>query len=66
VRTSAPARRPGRRICLERGQDSGADEPRGLRVDDDVPAKQNAEDDLPRHPGRIVRADGGGSVTPGL
>jgi hypothetical protein len=29
---------------------------RGLRVDDDVPAEQNATDDLPGMRGRIVRA----------
>jgi len=58
--TSAPARRPGRRIRLERGLDGGGDEPRGLRVDDDVPAEQNAADDLPGMQGRIVQADGGG------
>ncbi len=57
--TSAPARRPGRRTRLERGLDGG-DEPRGLRVDDDVEAEQNGADDLPGMRGRIVRADGGG------
>ena len=57
---SAPARRPGRRTRLERGLDGGGDEPRGLRVDDDVPAEQNAADDLPGMRGRVVRADGGG------
>ena len=57
---SAPARWPGRRTRLERGLDGGGDEPRGLRVDDDVPAEQNAADDLPGMRGRIVRADGGG------
>ena len=59
--TSALARRPGRRTArLERGLDGGGDEPRGLRVDDDVPAEQNAADDLPGMRGRVVRADGGG------
>ena len=57
---SAPARWPGRRTRLERGLDGGGDEPRSLRVDDDVPAEQNAADDLPGMRGRIVRADGGG------
>ena len=32
----------------------------GLRVDDDVPAEQNAADDMPGMRGRIVRADGDG------
>jgi hypothetical protein len=58
--TSARARRPGRRTRLERGLDSGGDEPRGLRVDDDVPAEQNAADDPSGMQGRITRADGGG------
>ena len=58
--TSAPARRPGRRTGLERGLDGGGDELRGLRVDDDVPAEQNAVDDLPGMRERVVRADGRG------
>ena len=57
--TSAPPRRPGRCTRLERGLDGGGDEPCGLRVDDDVPAEQNAADDLPGVRGRVVRADGG-------
>jgi hypothetical protein len=58
--TPAPARRPGGRTGLERGLDGSGDEPRGLRVDDDVPAEQNAADDLPGMRGRVVRAAGGG------
>ena len=58
--TRAPGLPPGRRTGLERGLDGGGDEPRGLRVDDDVPAEQNAADDLPGMRGRVVRADGGG------
>jgi hypothetical protein len=58
--TSAPARRPGRRTRLERGLDGGGDESRGLLIDDDVPAEQNAADDLPGMRGRVMRADGGG------
>jgi hypothetical protein len=58
--TRAPARRPGRRTRLERGLDDGGDELRGLRVYDDVPAEQNAADDLPGMRGRVMRADGGG------
>ncbi len=58
--TSAPARRPGRRTRLERGLDGVGDESRGLFVDDDVPAEQNAADDLPGIRGRVMRADGGG------
>jgi len=58
--TPAPARRPGRRTRLERGLDGGGGEPRGLRVDDDVPAEQNAADDLPGMRGLVVRADGDG------
>jgi len=45
---------------LERGLDGGRDELRGLRVDDDVPAEQNAADHLPGVRGRVVRAGGGG------
>jgi len=56
---SAPARRPGRRARLERSLDGGSDELRGFRVDDDVPAEQNAADDLPGMRRRVVRADGG-------
>jgi hypothetical protein len=51
---------------LERGLDSGGDELRGLRIDDDVPAEQNAADDLPDVRGRVVRADGGGAGTGGI
>ena len=40
---SVPARRPGRRI----GLDGAGDDLRGLRFDNDVPAEQNAADDLP-------------------
>jgi hypothetical protein len=40
--------------------DGSGDELRGLRVDDDVPAEQNATYDLPGMRGRIVRAYGGG------
>jgi hypothetical protein len=58
--TPAPAQRPGRRAGLERGLDSRSDELRGLRVDDDVPAEQNAADDLPGVRERVVRADGSG------
>ena len=32
------------------------DEPRGLRVDDDVPAEQHAADDLPGMRRHVVRA----------
>jgi hypothetical protein len=39
--------------------DGGDDEPRGLHVDDDVPAEQNAPDRLLGMRGRVVRADGG-------
>ena len=54
-KTPNPARRPGRRTGLERGLDRGRDELRGLRIDDDVPAEQNAADDLPgvRGPRRV-------------
>ena len=45
---------------LERGLDGGRDEPRGLGIDDDVPAVQNAADDLPGVRRRVARADGGG------
>ena len=58
--TRAPARRPGRRTRLERGLDGVGDESRGLLVDDDVPAEQDAADDLPGIRGRVMRADGGG------
>ena len=64
--TRAPARRPGRRTSPQRGLDGGRDELRGLRVDDDVPAEQNAADHLPDVPGRVVRADGGGRGTGGI
>ena len=60
--TRAPARRPGTRTGLERGLDGGGDELRGLRVDDDVPAEENAADDLPGVRGRVVRV--GGYVSP--
>jgi len=62
----SPARRPGRRADLERGLDGGRDEPRGLRVDDDVPAEQNVADDLPGVRGHVVRADSGGAETGGI
>ena len=61
-----PARRPGRRTGLERGPDGGRDEPRGLRVDDDVPAKQHAADHLCGEPGRVVRTDSGSGGTGGI
>jgi hypothetical protein len=61
ARTRRPRRRPGGRAGLERGLDGGGDELRGLRVDDDVPAEQNAADDLPGMRRRIVRADGDGA-----
>ncbi len=48
---------------LEHGLDGSGDELRGLRVDDDVPAEQNAADYLPGVPGRVVRADDGGRGT---
>jgi hypothetical protein len=48
---------------LERGLDGGRDELRGLRVDDDVLAEQNAADHLPGVPGRVARAGRGGSGT---
>jgi hypothetical protein len=51
---------------LERGLDGGRDELRSLRVDDDVPAEQNAADDLPGVRGRVVRAYGGGGGTGGI
>jgi len=50
----------GKGFHLERGLDGGGDEPRGFRVDDDVPAEQDAADDLPGMQERIVRANGGG------
>jgi anti-sigma B factor antagonist len=68
---ATPARRPGRRTGLQRGLDGGRDELRGLRVDDDVPAEQNAADDLPGMRGASsgpMAAAGpvaSGSVTPG-
>ena len=48
----AVSRPPGGRTGLERRLDGGGHELRGLRVDDDVPAKQHAADDLPGVPGR--------------
>ena len=60
--TPTSARRPGRRIGLERRLDGGRDELRGLRVDDDVPAEQHTADDLPGMPGHILRV--GGQVSP--
>jgi hypothetical protein len=59
--TRAPAQRPGRRTGSECGLDGGRDELRGLRVDDDVPAEQNAADHLPGVPG-----GGGGTGGIGL
>ena len=59
---SAARAGPGLGVSLERGLDGGRDELRGLRVDDDVPAEQNAADDLPGMRGRVVRADGGGGT----
>jgi len=53
----ASAGQPGR-TGLECGLDGGRDEVRGLRVDDDVPAKQHAADDLPGVPGCVLRAGG--------
>jgi hypothetical protein len=64
--TRAPARRPGRHTRVERGLDGGRDKLRGLRVDDDVPAEQNAADDLPGLRRRVVRAEGGGGGTGGI
>src|SRR6266568_6186888 len=64
--TRAPAKRPGRRTGSERGLDGGRDELRGLRVDDDVPAEQDAADHLPGVRGRVARADGGGGGTGGI
>jgi hypothetical protein len=61
--TRAPPRRAGGRTDLERGLDSGGDELRGLRVDDDVPTEQNAAHDLPSMRERVVRADGGRAGT---
>src|SRR6202035_505263 len=58
--TAAPARRPGRSTRLERGLDGVGDESHGLLVDDDVPAEQNAADDLPGIRRRVMWADGGG------
>jgi hypothetical protein len=54
-------RRGGRRGVpgLSAALDGGRDELRGLRVDDDVPAEQNAAGDLPGMWRRVVRADGG-------
>jgi hypothetical protein len=43
---------------LERGLDSGGDELRGLRVDDDVAAQQHAADDLADVPWRVLRVGG--------
>jgi hypothetical protein len=62
------SRRRGRRTGLERGLDGGRDEFRGFRVDDDVPAEQDAADDLPGVRQRIARAngDGGGTGSIGL
>ena len=62
----APARRQGRRTRLERGLDGDSDELRGLRVDDDIPAEQNAANDLPGMWERVVRAEGGGGGTGGI
>jgi hypothetical protein len=64
--TRASARRPGGRTGLERRLDGSGDEMRGLRVDDDVPAEQDAADDLPGVPGRVLRADGGRPGTGGI
>lgn len=64
--TRAPVRPPGRRTCLERGLYGGRDELRGLCVDDDVPAEQDAADDLPGVPWRVVQADGGGGGIGGI
>jgi hypothetical protein len=61
-----PARRPGRRIRLERGLDGGRDEPRGLGVNDDVPAEQDTADDLPGVRRRVLWADGDGRGTGGI
>jgi len=62
----APARKQGRRTRLERGLDGDSDELRGLRVDDDIPAEQNAANDLPGMWERVVRAEGGGGGTGGI
>jgi len=69
--TPTSARRPRWRTRLERGLDCGRDEPRGLRVNDDVPAEQHTADDLPGVRGRVVRgrvvrADGSGGGTGGI
>src|SRR5690349_4617415 len=58
----AAARPPGGRAGLERGLDGGGHELRGFRVDGDVPAEQDAADDLPGVPGCVLRV--GGHVSP--
>jgi len=64
--TRAPGRRQGRRTRPERSLDGSGDELRGLRVDDDIPAEQNAAHDLPSARERVVRADGGREGTGGI
>jgi hypothetical protein len=54
-----PALRLGQRTGLEHSLDGGRDELRGLRVYDDVPAKQNAADHLPGVREPLVQTDGG-------
>jgi hypothetical protein len=56
----ARARAVIKTAARNRQREHASPELRGLRVDDDVPAEQNAADDLPGMRGRIVRADGGG------
>ena len=50
----------------EHGLDGTGDELRGLRVDDDVPAEQNAADHLPGVRDASCGPMVAGSVTPGL
>jgi hypothetical protein len=64
--TPTPAWRPRRRTGLECGLDGGRDEPRGLGVNNDVPAEQNTADDLPSVGRSVALADGGGGGTGGI
>lgn len=57
---------PGTRRRRRGGREGGRDELSGLRVDGDVPAEQNAADDLPSVRVRLVQVDGGGGGTRGI
>ena len=48
----------GGRAGLEGGLDGGGDGLSGLDVDGDVAAEQDAADDLPGVPGRVLRVSG--------